>query len=199
MGLERSHAGRANTRNAPLGEVAANRLGQIEDGDVMRKPASEPFCKLDWELLDSEAYRALSGWGMKALVALMRQHNGRNNGEIVAASRWLGNRMGCCQRSAADAIRELVKSGFVRVMAHGCFSTKNRPAVYALTCYPLGDAPATKDYLNVLAAEAAEPRPGRPAPTAIEHPSAHEKQNPEHWGAHPEHWGAHDRALGCSR
>lgn len=153
--------------------------------------ASEPFCKLDWELIDCEAYRALSDKAARALVVLMRQHNGRNNGEIVAATRWLGERMGCCQRSAAEAIRELVTLGFVRVTVPGCFHAKNRPAVYALTCYPRGDAPATKDYLSVLATSPAEPKRRRPAPPPIEHQDAHEKQNAEHWDAH-------DRALGCS-
>lgn len=165
---------------------------------VMSTEKTLGFCKLEWEMLDCEAFQHLSDKAARALMVLMRQHNGRNNGEIVAATRWMAERMGCCQRKAANAIRELVALGFVRVTREGSFDAKNLPAVYALTCYPCGDVPATKDYLSVPAASPAEAKRGRTATTAIEHQDAHEKHFPEHQDAHAEHWDAHDRAPGCS-
>lgn len=107
-----------------------------------------PFAKLEHELIDSEAYRALSMTARATLVELCRLHNGRNNGEIAAPARWLGERLGCHQTTASAALRELIGLGFVRVETPSDYNAKNRPAVYALTCYPCGDKPATKDYLS---------------------------------------------------
>ncbi len=111
--------------------------------------AFEPFCKLDWELIDCEAYRALSAVARAALVELCRCHNGRNNGRISAPVRWLGARLGVAYKTAARALRELADLGFVRVAQAGGFNTKNTPACYTLTCSPCGSEPATKDYLSV--------------------------------------------------
>lgn len=113
----------------------------------MKKATCAPFVMLDRAMLDCEAYRSLHVTARAALIELCRLHNGRNNGEIGASNRWLGERLGCTHQGASLVIRQLITAGFIRVTQAGGFHTKGRPARYALTCYPCDTEPATKDYL----------------------------------------------------
>jgi hypothetical protein len=111
------------------------------------------FLALTDEVLDSNAYRHLSGNSAKVLTAVGRYLTDRNNGEIRFSAR-RGEDWGISKSQAALALHELVKAGFLRVVQRGCFTSKRQAATYAVTWRPVGNQPATRDYLQIKASPA---------------------------------------------
>ena len=70
------------------------------------------------------AWRDLSGLAAKAWVSIGLMHNGSNNGSIAVSARELGSRIGVHHSSAARAILELERAGFLRCTKAEAFRSK---------------------------------------------------------------------------
>lgn len=73
------------------------------------------FCSLPHNVLDSDSYLALSGNSVKVLLFLLRQYNGRNNGDLsapfsAAASLKIGS-----QSTWYKALKELIEADLIMV------------------------------------------------------------------------------------
>ena len=83
------------------------------------------------------AYRSLSSNARSALFQIAGRYNGSNNGNINASARAVALEMSVSKSTAARAIDELVKAGFVEITAWSKFDLKQRLAqTYRLTWAP---------------------------------------------------------------
>lgn len=115
---------------------------------------SERFVKLEYYLLNSDAFEGLSGWSVKALLLLMMRYNGCNNGEISFAVREMADALGVSKDTAAKTFKELKERGFIRCREQGAFSRKERHAsVWELQMFECDGKPAGKDFMRWHAPE----------------------------------------------
>lgn len=92
------------------------------------------FVALPHAVMDSDDYKSLSGSAMKVLMCLLRQFNGRNNGDL-SASFTLANTWGIGSKSTlSKALKELQERDMIICTREGRFL---RPggccALYAVT------------------------------------------------------------------
>ena len=106
------------------------------------------FVGLEYLMMDTPAFKALSGNEVKLLLLLCRKHNGENNGQIGCSVREGAAFLGCTANTAGRCFCGLQERGFAVIMSKGAFSVKHRKAtLWRLTFYPsLGGKPATRDY-----------------------------------------------------
>jgi hypothetical protein len=74
-------------------------------------------------------------------------YNGSNNGRLGVSSRALGDRLGVGKSSAARALDELLRWGFLDCMTSSDFGKKKLAAEYRLThlpCHVTGDPPSRR-------------------------------------------------------
>lgn len=95
-------------------------------------------------MLETPAWRKLSGNAAKVLIEICQLNNGRNNGGVFMSAREAANRAGLATNTAAKCLQELVTAGFVDIVEKGAFSRKTKTATtYRLTWLPVGgDVPA---------------------------------------------------------
>jgi Helix-turn-helix domain len=84
------------------------------------------FVQLFHWMIDTPAWRSLSGWAVAAYIDLARHYNGSNNGELHLSAREFAKRQGCSRQTAARAIAELVRKGFIEITRNSGFNVKNR-------------------------------------------------------------------------
>lgn len=112
-GLHRVTVANQSRCNPPLDSEEVERI-------VRSAWTYEPtgFVKLDHHLIDDPRYRRLSGDAKQTLTALMRQHNGRNNGTLtftcMDAEDW-----GVSKRRRREALGELQAVGFIEYTRKG--------------------------------------------------------------------------------
>jgi hypothetical protein len=101
---------------------------------------------------DSEAYRTLKPGPRALLWELIRRHNGANNGRIGFSQRAMSAAINVADReTVAGYVRELEALGFITAQRRGGFNVKvadRRATEWALTMFPVGDEPATKDFMH---------------------------------------------------
>jgi hypothetical protein len=94
------------------------------------------FVSLPHYLLDSQAWRWASLPARAAFVELVKLYNGANNGRLALAARDLAARLRCSRATAARALIELERKGFIECTKLGAFSLKQRHASeYRLTLH----------------------------------------------------------------
>ena len=111
------------------------------------------FVRLDYTLLQSPAYRALSCTARALLVELAMLHNGENNGALYLSVRDATARLGLSDLEAASkAFAELEDMGFIVCTADAYFRVKvaehSRARCWRLTFEFAGRKVATLDYLQ---------------------------------------------------
>ncbi|GAA4718539.1 hypothetical protein H9L13_07770 [Sphingomonas lutea] len=113
-----------------------------------RSTRPDRFVKLDFNLLETPAYRSLSPGARAMLVEFNRLYNGANNGKLFLSQRDAADRVGVTSHTtAAGYIEELADRGFLRIKAKGSFSVKTRRATtYVLTQHSHNDEPASRDF-----------------------------------------------------
>jgi hypothetical protein len=83
------------------------------------------FVRLDYRMLNSNAYRSLSPNARSLLVELAMLYNGENNGSLYLSVRDAAHRMGLADTTAASrAFDELLALGFVELAQMSHFSVK---------------------------------------------------------------------------
>jgi len=83
------------------------------------------FVRLDYGILSSNAYRALSPNARSLLVELVMLYNGQNNGSLFLSVRDAAHRMGVADLTAAQrAFDDLQRLGFIELAQEGHFAVK---------------------------------------------------------------------------
>jgi hypothetical protein len=102
-----------------------------------RIPRDQRFVRLPFWMLDSDAYRELTGQSVKLITRLGMRFTGSNNGAIAMSVREAERELDCCRNHAAKCFRELEQAGFIRPTQRGSFAWKKRHATtWRLTWLP---------------------------------------------------------------
>jgi hypothetical protein len=110
-------------------------------------PRGSKFILLYFAMLDSDAFRELSGNAVKLLVRLTMRSIGPPNGTISMSVREGAKEVDCSRNNAAKCFLELQNAGFIRATQKGAFSWKKRTATtWRLTWLECDDQPATKEF-----------------------------------------------------
>ena len=80
---------------------------------VRPESISGSYSPIPWVVLDSVSFKGASDKAKSLLFALMRQHNGSNNGRLHLAKKWLYNQGWTCEESNRKACRELIYRGLI--------------------------------------------------------------------------------------
>jgi len=127
-----------------------------------RRKSGERFVALHHWLLRSAAWRTLSPNAKAVLIDIWLRHNGSNNGQIVYAVREAAG-IGIGKSQAAITLSELVDRGFLKITRDSAFRVKTKEArEFAITAEPIGDTPATKDFMRWMPPERIRTRSGPP-------------------------------------
>lgn len=81
--------------------------------DTRPERVSGGYSTIPWSVLDSIAFKGSSDKAKSLLFALMRQHNGANNGHLHVAKKWLYERGWTCDESNRKAKKELIERGLI--------------------------------------------------------------------------------------
>lgn len=112
-------------------------------------PREQRFARLDFVLLDSDAFRELSGNAFKLIARLATRFYGNNNGAISMSVREAAAEIGCCINQASKCFKELEDRGFIRAIQRGSFDWKKRHATtWRLTWLDCNDKPATNEFMR---------------------------------------------------
>jgi hypothetical protein len=97
-----------------------------------RRP-KERFAALSHDLIDSEAFRHLSGAAVKLLILVHRRYNGFNNGRIAVAQTEAARFLHLGKDTIGDAFAELQAHGFVQLIHKGRRGGQRLASEWALT------------------------------------------------------------------
>jgi hypothetical protein len=79
----------------------------------------EPFIMLPYSVYDNPSFAALRPIHLALLLALIRKHNGRNNGSIALGIREAARRCHCSKSTAARALADLQAAGLISTVYRG--------------------------------------------------------------------------------
>lgn len=71
------------------------------------------FGAIPWIVMDSVSFKGATDKAKALLFALMRQHNGINNGHLHLAKKWLYNQGWTCHENNSKARNELIERGLI--------------------------------------------------------------------------------------
>lgn len=136
-----------------------------------RSRRGDRFVKLDHWMLKSPAWRALTPAARALYVELAQRYNGANNGEISLSVREAAAAVNIAKDTASKTFQDLIAIGFIRRRRPGSFTWKVRhAATWILTEFPVGDEPATKDFMRWPPGKSEagpNPRTARPDPGTV--------------------------------
>lgn len=89
------------------------------------------YAAIPWVVVDSDSFKGASDKAKALLFALMRQHDGRNNGHLHLAKKWLYNQGWTCDENNRKACHELIERGLIIQTKWGGLNMG--PNQYALT------------------------------------------------------------------
>lgn len=113
------------------------------------KGSKERFVMLDFWLLESEAWRALSHGARCLYIETRQRFNGRNNGHISFSVREAAEKLHANKDTAAKWFKELVAKGFLKPRKPGSFDFKKRHATeWIITAERCNGELATKDFMR---------------------------------------------------
>ena len=93
------------------------------------------YSGIPWMVLDSVSFMGASDKAKALLFALMRQHNGQNNGNLHLAKQWLYSHGWTCDEGNRKACHELIERGLIVHTKQGGLNMG--PNFYALTWYDI--------------------------------------------------------------
>ena len=100
-----------------------------------RSQKNKRYVGFDYNLLETEAFKYLTGGAFKLLALVKKRYNGINNGEISFSVREGRDLLGYSMNTVARYFDELVDKGFLRIKEKGSFSYKKRHATtWIITC-----------------------------------------------------------------
>lgn len=93
------------------------------------------YSAIPWAVIDSNSFKGASDKARSLLFALMRQHNGQNNGHLHLAKKWLHKQGWTCHENNSKARKELIERGLIEQTKWGGL---NKGAdLFALTWYDI--------------------------------------------------------------
>ena len=93
------------------------------------------FVLFDYEQIESQAFKYLTGGALKLLIMVRKRFNGVNNGKISFSVREGRDLLGYSMNTVARYFDELVDKGFLRIKEKGSFTYKKRHATtWIITC-----------------------------------------------------------------
>jgi hypothetical protein len=114
-----------------------------------RKSASrtdgEQYANFGFPLINSPAWRSLSGAALKLLMELRTRYHGTNNGKLALSLDHAATLLGLGKATVQRAFVELQAKGFVIQMERGQWYGR-KPTTWALTIVSLNGNPATHDW-----------------------------------------------------
>ena len=100
-----------------------------------RTQKNKRYVGFDYNLLETEAFKYLTGGALKLLIMVRKRFNGINNGHISFSVREGNDLLGYSMNTVARYFDELVDKGFLRIKEKGSFSYKKRHATtWIITC-----------------------------------------------------------------
>ena len=100
-----------------------------------RTQKNKRFVLFDYDQIESQAFRYLTGGALKLLIMVRKRFNGINNGHISFSVREGRDLLGYSMNTVARYFDELVDKGFLRIKEKGSFSYKKRHATtWIITC-----------------------------------------------------------------
>lgn len=98
---------------------------------------SGSYATIPWTVIDSDSFKGASDKAKALLFALMRQHNGSNNGHLHLAKQWLYNQGWTCHENNSKARNELIERGLVVQTKWGGLNMG--PDLFAVTWYEISN------------------------------------------------------------
>ena len=86
------------------------------------------YVGFDYQLLETEAFKYLTGGAFKLLALVKKRYNGVNNGHISFSVREGRDLLGCSVNTISRYFDELVNKGFLKIKEKGSFNYKKRHA-----------------------------------------------------------------------
>ncbi len=86
------------------------------------------YVGFDYQLLETEAFKYLTGGAFKLLALVKKRYNGINNGHISFSVREGRDLLGCSVNTISRYFDELVNKGFLKIKEKGSFNYKKRHA-----------------------------------------------------------------------
>lgn len=105
---------------------------------------------LFWALLDSNDFRSLNGSALKLLIALGRQYNGYNNGDLCAAMSMMKEWGFNSNQTLTRARKELLAKDLIIQTKQGGLGIG--PSLYALTWQPIDECNGKLDSAPTMSA-----------------------------------------------
>ena len=100
-----------------------------------RSQKHKRYVGFDYNLLETEAFKHLTGGAFKLLAMVKKRYNGVNNGEISFSVREGRDLLGNSVNTISRYFDELVDKGFLKIKEKGSFSYKKRHATtWIITC-----------------------------------------------------------------
>ena len=93
-----------------------------------RTQKNKRFVLFDYDQIESQAFRCLTGGALKLLIMVRKRFNGINNGHISFSVREGRDLLGYSVNTISRYFDELVDKGFLKVKEKGSFSYKKRHA-----------------------------------------------------------------------
>lgn len=93
------------------------------------------YSAIPWAVMDSVSFKGASDKAKALLFALMRQHNGNNNGQLHLAKKWLYNQGWTCHENNSKARNELIERGLIMQTKWGGLNMG--ADLFALTWYDI--------------------------------------------------------------
>lgn len=97
---------------------------------IKGRKESGPFLAIPTQIPLSDQYANLGGWGVKLLIDLYAQYNGKNNGDLCAAFSMMQKRGWRSKGTLSHALTELTNAGFILKTRQG---GKHKANLYAVT------------------------------------------------------------------
>ncbi len=106
------------------------------------------FVALPYNLLESDAWKALSPEAVAIYIEIKRRYNGKNNGDIPLGYREAATIAHCGKGTSGKKLSELIDNGFIKAAHKGRFQNRHA-STWILTCQVYeGKSPSNewKDY-----------------------------------------------------
>lgn len=110
-----------------------------------RSKGDGQYLLLPYSMSKSQAFRSLSGPGLKVWIALRCCFNGSNNGRLSLSYQRAAELLGLSKTTVARAFRELLEKGFIKLRKAGQWYGR-RAHEWIITDEKYNGYPATRDW-----------------------------------------------------
>jgi hypothetical protein len=106
--------------------MARGRFKMAKRTNYQGKRGTVSFIMLRHDMMDSEAWKALSPESQALWLHVRRRYNGNNNGDIPLSCREAAQLLNVSKNTAAKSFQQLENSGFIRLGQHSDFRLKTK-------------------------------------------------------------------------